>query len=111
MEEFVKLVASWATALLEMAAALLILIAAIQALLNYFTYLISGKQSDALVQIRLKLGSGLSLALEFLLGADILQTAIAPTWDEIGQLAAIAVLRTALNYFLERELRAEETKP
>jgi uncharacterized membrane protein len=40
-----------------------------------------------------------------LLAADILATAIAPTWDEIGKLAAIAVLRTALNYFLERELK------
>ncbi|HKR88280.1 MAG TPA: DUF1622 domain-containing protein [Phenylobacterium sp.] len=44
------------------------------------------------------------LALEFALGADIVRTAIAPTWNEIGQLAAIAVIRTGLNYFLERDL-------
>ena len=49
---------------------------------------------------RLRLGRWLSLALEFQLAADILKTAVAPTWDEIGQLAAIAVLRTALNFFL-----------
>jgi uncharacterized membrane protein len=48
------------------------------------------------------------VALELLLAADILATAIAPTWDDIGKLAAIAVLRTALNYFLERELRSSE---
>ncbi len=48
------------------------------------------------------------MALELLLAADILATAIAPTWDDIGKLAAIAVLRTALNYFLERELRSSE---
>ena len=46
------------------------------------------------------------LALEFALAADIARTAIAPTWDDIGQLAAIAVIRTALNYFLERDLEA-----
>ena len=46
------------------------------------------------------------LALEFALGADIVRTAIAPTWDDIGQLAAIAVIRTALNFFLERDLEA-----
>ena len=46
----------------------------------------------------------LALALEFALAADIAETAIAPTWDEIGQLAAIAAIRTALNYFLERDL-------
>lgn len=44
------------------------------------------------------------LALEFALGADIVRTAIAPTWNDIGQLAAIAVIRTGLNYFLERDL-------
>ena len=50
------------------------------------------------------------LALEFALAADIARTAIAPTWDDIGQLAAIAVIRTALNYFLERDLE-EFSKP
>lgn len=44
------------------------------------------------------------LALEFALGADIVRTAIAPTWDDIGQLAAIAVIRTGLNYFLAKDL-------
>ena len=46
------------------------------------------------------------MALELLLGADILSTAIAPTWNEIGNFVAIAVLRTSLNFFLERELKA-----
>lgn len=58
--------------------------------------------------IRLRLGRWLSLALEFLLAADILRTAIAPTWDDIGKLAAIAGIRTALNYFLQREVREAE---
>ena len=44
------------------------------------------------------------LALEFALGADIVRSAIAPTWDDIGKLAAIAVIRTGLNFFLERDL-------
>jgi uncharacterized membrane protein len=46
------------------------------------------------------------LALEFALAADIVRTAIAPSWDDIGQLAAIAVIRTGLNFFLERDLEA-----
>jgi uncharacterized membrane protein len=48
------------------------------------------------------------LAQEFDLGADIVRTAIAPTWNDIGQLAAIAVIRTGLNFFLERDLEAME---
>lgn len=58
--------------------------------------------------IRLTLARHLALALEFQLGADILGTAVAPTWDQIGKLGAIAVIRTALNYFLMREMREED---
>jgi len=43
--------------------------------------------------------------LTFQLGADILETSVAPTWDDIGQLAAIAAIRTFLNYFLEKDQR------
>lgn len=43
--------------------------------------------------------------LTFQLAADIIETSIAPTWDEIGQLAAIAVVRTFLSYFLEKDQR------
>jgi uncharacterized membrane protein len=43
--------------------------------------------------------------LTFQLAADIVGTAVAPTWDDIGRLAAIAAIRTFLNYFLERDIR------
>jgi uncharacterized membrane protein len=46
----------------------------------------------------------LLLALEFELAADVLRTAISPTWDDVGMLAAIAAIRTALNYFLEKDI-------
>lgn len=58
--------------------------------------------------VRLTLARHLALALEFQLGADILGTAVAPSWDQIGKLAAIAVIRTALNYFLMREIAEEQ---
>src|SRR5919204_1056983 len=57
--------------------------------------------------LRLGLGRSLALSLEFLLGADILRTAVEPSWDEIGRLAAIAAIRTALDYFLQREIAQE----
>lgn len=50
------------------------------------------------------------LALEFALAADIAETAISPTWDEIGKLAAIAGIRTLLNFFLERDLEVIAAK-
>jgi len=54
--------------------------------------------------LRLQLAHFLVIALELQLAADIVGTAVAPSWDRIGKLAAIAVIRTFLNYFLEREL-------
>ena len=65
---------------------------------------------DAKEVVRLKLGRWLALALEFELAADILRTAVAPSWSEIGQLAAIAALRTALNFFLQREIDGAERR-
>jgi uncharacterized membrane protein len=52
----------------------------------------------------------LVLALEFQLAADILETSVAPKWAQIGQLAAIAAIRTALNYFLSREIAEEQQR-
>ena len=49
-------------------------------------------------ETRLILARYLSLALEFELGADILGTAVSPSWDQIGKLGAVAVIRTGLNY-------------
>lgn len=57
--------------------------------------------------IRLTLARYLALALEFQLGADILSTTIAPGWEQIGRLGAIAVIRTALNFFLSKEMQQE----
>jgi uncharacterized membrane protein len=53
----------------------------------------------------------LIMGLEFALAADIVRSVISPTWNDIGQLAAIAVIRTFLNYFLERDLEAASGDP
>jgi uncharacterized membrane protein len=43
-------------------------------------------------------------ALTFQLAADIVATSFAPTWDELGRLVVVAVVRTFLSYFLDREM-------
>lgn len=65
------------------------------------------RRAGAFVKVRLDLGRLLALGLEFQLASDILRTAVAPTLRQIGELAAIAAIRTALNYFLAREIKAE----
>lgn len=59
------------------------------------------------IELRLTLGSWLALGLEFQLGADILATTIAPTFEALIVLAAVAIIRTFLNYFLSKEIEAE----
>ncbi|MGB3509444.1 MAG: DUF1622 domain-containing protein [Microcoleaceae cyanobacterium] len=61
-------------------------------------------------KIRLDLGISLVLALEFLLAADIVATAVSPSWSDIGKLAAVAGVRTFLNFFLEKELKEIQQK-
>lgn len=67
----------------------------------------AGLREHSYEEVRLTLGRHLALGLEFQLGADILATAVSPTWDDLGKLAAIATIRTLLNVFLQRELREE----
>lgn len=94
----------------EACAALIIAFAAIQATVRAFFVFFRKQQAETKPEqpstedVRLRLGRWLALALEFELAADILRTAIAPSWVEIGQLAAIAAIRTALNYFLQQEI-------
>jgi uncharacterized membrane protein len=55
--------------------------------------------------VRVKVGSYLVLALEFFIASDIIKTIITPTWDGLGVLGAIVVIRTVLSYFLTKDLK------
>jgi uncharacterized membrane protein len=111
VEELFKHWTFYLAAGIEAGAAVVIGLAVIEAvarsLLTFFRFAQSQQRTKE--QIRLHLGRWLAVALELELAADILRTAIAPTWNELGQLAAIVVLRTVLNFFLQREIdRAAE---
>lgn len=110
MEEITKQITINVSHTVEILAAIIIGIAVIKTLINYFTLLKSSAPKITKEEIRLQFGSSVAVSLELLLGADVLATAVAPSWNDIGKLAAIAVLRTALNYFLERELKHVHVK-
>jgi uncharacterized membrane protein len=69
-----------------------------------------GEGPAAYTGVRLLLARYLALGLEFQLAADILVTAVAPSWEEIGKLAAVAAIRTLLNFFLAREIKEERAE-
>jgi len=111
MLELFKFLTVYLAAGIEAAAAIIIGFGAFEASLKALHLFIHRTEMQAAKEdIRLNLGRWLALALEFELAADILRTAVAPTWNEIGQVAAIIVIRTALNFFLQREIDNAEQR-
>lgn len=106
MKDWAEIITKHLSSFVEILAAIVIAIALLQFIVRYVLNVFQPNVETINQKVRIQFGSSLALALELLLGADILATAIAPTWDDIGKLAAIAVLRTGLNFFLERELRS-----
>lgn len=105
MEAIAKIITIYISHALEIIAALVIAAALLQLIFNYCKTFTQGKTGLSAEEARVKFGSAVAVALELLLGADVLATAVAPSWNDIGKLAAIATIRTILNYFLERELK------
>ena len=107
-EEWIQNIVQWLRLGVETTGAIVIGIGILVALWAFLRAM-AAREPANFNAIRLGFARYLALALEFQLGADILSTAITPTWDAIARLAAIAVIRTALNFFLMREIN-EETK-
>jgi len=107
MEALVSAAVQWLVLLSEVIAAVLIGIGIVLTLVSLIKILGRPKY-EGFEKTRLTLARFMALALEFQLAADVLATAVAPSWTQIGKLGAIAVIRTALNFFLAREIKEEE---
>lgn len=103
-EENFRLMASLIALLIEGAVVLIVAIGTVQALARVPGVFASDSPLVAAKALWLSFAVWILLALEFALGADIIRSAISPTWDEIGKLAAIASIRTVLNWFLAKDL-------
>ena len=110
MEEIAVTITKNVSHSVEILAAVIIGIAMIKMLLQYLQIPGGKNKIISKEQVRVNFGSSVAVALELLLGADVLSTAVSPEWDDIGKLAAIAVIRTILNYFLEKELQQIHAK-
>jgi uncharacterized membrane protein len=91
----------------EAAGAAIIFVGAVIAFVRFLLAAIRREGMDPFAQVRLDLGRFLVLGLEFQLAADILRTAVAPSFTELAQLATVAAIRTALNFFLGLEIKEE----
>ena len=106
-EEALRSMVDLMVRLIEAGGAVVIMIGAVIAIVK-FAIALGQRDINQFSSVRLTLARFLVLGLEFQLAADVLRTAISPSFEEIGKLAAIAAIRTLLNYFLNREIAQEQ---
>jgi uncharacterized membrane protein len=94
LESQFNVVASYIALVIECGAVFVVAFGALQAILALLKAIVQGQASES---------EGRQIWLRFAT-ADILRTAVAPTWDDISKLAVIATIRTMLNYFLAKDI-------
>ena len=104
MTEGLTVIISFIVPLVEACGALVIVLEVLRTAARYVIAFL-GLRPAQLTALRMRLGQSMVIGLEFLVAADILKTALSPTWNDILLLAALIALRTILNYLLEHELK------
>jgi uncharacterized membrane protein len=105
MEELLISASRVSIRIIDAIALLVIVAGTIEVFVSAMRALFTTHETSAdLREIWLRYARWLIAGLTFQLAADVIETSISPAWEDIGRLAAIAVIRTFLNYFLERDL-------
>ena len=114
MHEWLIILSENAIILIDFIALAVIVFGTLQALVAAVRAMFSPLARDERGRVWMRYARWLVVGLTFQLAADIIETAITTDWQAIARVAAVAVIRTFLNYFLERdmtevrELRAEQ---
>ncbi|WP_419697232.1 DUF1622 domain-containing protein (plasmid) [Mesorhizobium muleiense] len=104
MDEWLRTASEFGVTVIDAMALAVILYGAVEAFVSAVWVHLTASTGNRRREVWLRFARWLVAGLTFQLAADIVETATSPTWDEIGHLAAIAAVRTFLNYFLERDL-------
>ena len=109
MEEVVALIARTAGTVIEGMAVLIVAFGSVDAFVRLMWVNVTPTATHGERKaIWRRYGMWLLLGLEFELAADIIGSVLSPSWQELAQLGAIAVIRTFLNYFLEKDLESAD---
>ena len=104
MREWLVIVTEQAVLIIDAMALVVIVFATIQAFITGLKAMASPTTGHERREIWLRYGRWLVAGLTFQLAADVIDSSIRTSWEAIGQLGAVAIIRTFLNYFLERDL-------
>jgi len=108
MHDFLKVLIDYTTSFSQLFAIFVIVVGMAKGLVIFVKdSMFQTESKEALRESRMELGHAFSLGLGFLIGASILKTTFAPSWNDIGQLASIIGIRTVLNFFLTREIERQ----
>ncbi|SFG49408.1 Uncharacterized membrane protein [Novosphingobium sp. CF614] len=106
-ESFTQAMEPLATGL-ELFGVAVIAISVAFATINFLRQLRREAGKAAYDSYRANLGRGILLGLELLVGADIIATVTAPlTWESVGLLGLIVLIRTFLSFSLETEIEGQ----
>jgi uncharacterized membrane protein len=104
MESWFNEISEHASLMLNLAGLLMVALGSVEVLLSLVRLVLRSTSDDDKRLIWLRYGRWLVAALTFQLAADIVESSVLRSWHEIGRLAAIAAVRTFLNYFLDRDI-------
>jgi uncharacterized membrane protein len=107
MEEALHLAAHYIALVLEALALLVIAIGAVEAVVGILRAMVRHTSNAEKRAVWLEFARWLVAGLTFQLAADIVHTTVAPSWDDIGRVAAIAAIRTFLTFFLDRDIELQ----
>jgi uncharacterized membrane protein len=104
MKEWLTFVTEYAVLMIEALALVIIVVATVEAFINGLRLMSPALSGHEWRDVWLRYSHWLVAGLTFQLAADIIETSITTSWDAVGRIAAVAVIRTFLNYFLECDL-------
>jgi len=109
MEDTLREIAHYVALAIELVAIAVIAVGAVQAVIGITRTGLRSEEHAVLLQrdVWLKFARWLVAGMTFQLAADVVATTLAPTWDQVGHLAAIAFIRTFLGFFLDREIEGK----
>ncbi|MGN6452209.1 MAG: DUF1622 domain-containing protein [Steroidobacteraceae bacterium] len=108
MRAWLAMVSEPAITLIDAIALLVILVGTVEVLLKVVRAMFKPLGEQLARQAWLRYARWLVAGLTLQLAADIIETSISTSWETLGRLAATAVIRTFLNYFLERDVEHQQ---
>ena len=104
LKDALQFVTETSIVIIDALAFVIVIFATLEAFVTALRFMFSSGSADQRQVIWLRYARWLVAALTFQLAADIIETSITTSWDAIGRIAAVAIVRTFLNYFLEQDV-------